>query len=53
MDRLAKDRIDRNEQADKIVATAGELEDPLRTIAELLADLVMKAEVTQKIGAPP
>lgn len=50
---MAKDRIDRNELADKIVATAGESEDPLRAMAELLADFVMEAEVTQKIGAGP
>lgn len=47
---MAKDRIDRNELADKIVATAGESDDPLRAMAELLADFVMEAEVTQKIG---
>lgn len=50
---MAKDRIDRNELADKIVATAGESDDPLRAMAELLADFVMEAEVTQKIGAAP
>lgn len=50
---MAKDRIDRNELADKIVATAVESDDPLRAMAELLADFVMEAEVTQKIGAAP
>lgn len=50
---MAKDRIDLNEMAYKIVATAGESDGPLWAMAELLADFVMEAEVTQKIGAAP
>ncbi len=50
---MAKDRIDRNELADKLVETASEAKDPLRTMAEMIADFVMEAEVTQKIGAEP
>ena len=50
---MAKDRIDRNELADKLVETATAAEDPLRAMAELIADFVMEAEVTQKIGAEP
>ena len=50
---MAKDRIERNELADKIVETATAAEDPLRAMAEMLADFVMEAEVTQKVGAEP
>jgi transposase-like protein len=50
---MAKDRIDRKELADKLVETATAAEDPLRAMAELIADFVMEAEVTQKIGAEP
>jgi hypothetical protein len=50
---MAKDRIERNELMAKIVATPGESDDPLRAMAELLADFVMEAEVTQKIRAVP
>src|SRR4051812_20818169 len=50
---MAKDRIDRNELADKLVETATTAEDPLRAMAEMIADFVMEAEVTQKIGAEP
>ncbi len=50
---MAKDRIDRNELADKLMETATGSEDPLRAMAEMLADFVMEAEVTQKIGAEP
>jgi transposase-like protein len=50
---MAKDRIDRNELADKLVETATAAEDPLRAMAELLTDFVMEAEVTAKIGAEP
>ena len=50
---MAKDRIDRNELADKLVETAGATEDPLRAMAEMIADFVMEAEVAQKIGAEP
>ena len=50
---MAKDRIDRNELADKLIETATTAEDPLRAMAELLTDFVMEAEVTAKIGAEP
>lgn len=50
---MAKDRIDRNELADKLVETAASAEDPLRAMAEMIADFVMEAEVTAKVGAEP
>ncbi|MCL4222822.1 MAG: IS256 family transposase [Phycisphaerales bacterium] len=50
---MAKDRIDRNELADKIVEMAASSEDPLRTMAEMITDFVMEAEVTAKVGAGP
>jgi transposase-like protein len=50
---MAKDRIDRDELASKLVATARSAEDPLRTMAEMIADFVMEAEVTEKVGAEP
>jgi putative transposase len=50
---MAKDRIDRNELADKLVETASAAEDPLRAMAEMITDFVMEAEVTAKIGAEP
>lgn len=50
---MAKDRIDRNELADKIVEMAAGTEDPLRTMAEMFTDFVMEAEVTAKVGAGP
>jgi transposase-like protein len=50
---MAKDRIDRNELADKLVETAKAAEDPLRAMAEMITDFVMEAEVSAKIGAEP
>jgi putative transposase len=50
---MAKDRIDRNELADKLVEKATAAEDPLRAMAEMIADFVMEAEVSAKIGAEP
>jgi transposase-like protein len=50
---MAKDRIDRNELADKLVETARAAEDPVRAMAEMVLDFLMEAEVTQKIGAEP
>lgn len=50
---MAKDRIDRNELADKLVETASGAEDPMRAMAEMVLDFLMEAEVTQKIGADP
>ena len=48
---MAKDRIDRTELADKLVESAQSAEDPLRRMAEMIADFVMEAEVTAKVGA--
>ncbi len=50
---MAKDRIDRNELADKLVETASAAEDPVRAMAEMVLDFLMEAEVAQKIGAEP
>lgn len=50
---MARDRIDRNELADKLVETATSAEDPLRAMAEMIADFVMEVEVTEKVGARP
>src|SRR5580704_11680248 len=50
---MAKDRIDRNELADKLVETANAAEDPLRAMAEMITEFVMEAEVSAKIGAEP
>ena len=48
---MAKDRIDRAELADKLLEGVTSAEDPLRAMAEMIADFVMEAEVTAKIGA--
>ena len=48
---MAKDRIERDELASKLIETASSAEDPLRAMAELLTDFVMEAEVTAKVGA--
>lgn len=50
---MAKDRIGRAELADKLVESATSAEDPLRAMAEMIADFVMEAEVTAKVGAEP
>ena len=50
---MAKDRIDRDELANKLVEMASSAEDPLRGMAEMIADFVMEAEVTAKVGAEP
>lgn len=50
---MAKDRIDRNELADKLIETASSAEDPLRAMAEMITDFMMEAEVTAKVGAEP
>jgi transposase-like protein len=50
---MAKDRIDRAELADKLIETATSAEDPLRAMAEMVADFLMEAEVTAKVGADP
>ncbi len=48
---MAKNRIERDELASKLMETASSGEDPLRAMAELLTDFVMEAEVTAKVGA--
>jgi putative transposase len=48
---MAKDRIERDELASKLMETAGSAEDPLRAMAELFAEFVMESEVTAKVGA--
>ena len=48
---MAKDRINRDELADKLVERAAEAEDPLRTMAELITGFLMEAEVASKVGA--
>ena len=50
---MAKDRIDRAELADKLLESATSSEDPLRAMAEMIADFMMEAEVTAKVGAEP
>ena len=50
---MAKDRIDRTELADKLIESATSAEDPVRAMAEMIADFVMEAEVTAKVGAEP
>ena len=50
---MAKDRIDRDELASKLLETADSAEDPLRAMAEMMVDFIMEAEVTDKIGAAP
>ncbi len=50
---MAEDRIDRAELADKLVESATSAEDPLRAMAEMIADFVIEAEVTAKVGAEP
>ena len=50
---MAKDRINRNALADKLMESATSTDDPLRAMAEMIADFVMEAEVTEKIGAEP
>ena len=50
---MAKDRIEREELASKLIETATSAEDPLRSMAELITDFLMEAEVTAKVGAEP
>lgn len=50
---MAQDRIDRNELADKLVEAASAAEDPLREMAEMIAQFIMEAQVTAKVGAEP
>ena len=48
---MAKDRIERDALAGKLVETARNAEDPIRAMAEMMADFVMEAEVSEKTGA--
>ena len=50
---MAKDRIERDELASKLIETASSAEDPLRAMAELITGFLMEAEVTAKVGAEP
>jgi putative transposase len=50
---MTKDRIDRDELANKLVEAAGSAKDPIRAMAEMITDFVMEAEVSAKIGAEP
>jgi hypothetical protein len=50
---MAKDRIERDELASKLLETASSAEDPMRALAELVTDFLMEAEVTARIGAEP
>lgn len=50
---MAKDRIDPAELADKLVEQVKEAEDPIRAMAQLMADSLMDSEVTAKVGAEP
>jgi transposase-like protein len=51
--RMANNRIERDALADKLVEMAGAAEDPLRTMAEMITEFVMEAEVSAKAGAEP
>ncbi len=48
---MAKDRIGREERASKLRETATRGSDPLREMAEMMAEFIMEAEVSQQIGA--
>ena len=50
---MAKDRIERDELANKLVELAGGAEDPIRAMAEMITDFVMEAEVSARVGAEP
>jgi putative transposase len=50
---MAKDRIDRSELASKLIETAASADDPLRAMAQMVADFLMEAEVSRKVGAEP
>ncbi len=50
---MAKDRIERDELASKLIMTAEGAADPLRAMAELMTDFLMEAEVAARIGAEP
>jgi transposase-like protein len=48
---MPKDRIDRAEFADKLLEGVTSAEGPLRAMVERVANFMMEAEVTAKIGA--
>jgi transposase-like protein len=48
---MAKHWIDRAALADKLLESATSAEDPLRAMAEMIADFLTEAEVTVKAGA--
>ncbi len=48
---MAEDRTDRAELADKLLEGVTSAEDPLRAMAEMIADFMMEAKVTAKVGA--
>ncbi len=50
---MAKDRVEREELASKLLETAARGSDPLREMAEMMAAFIMEAEVSQQIGAEP
>ena len=50
---MAKDRIEREELASKLLETAARGSDPLREMAEMMAAFLMEAEVSEQIGAEP
>ncbi len=50
---MAKDRINREELADKLVEQVKEADDPIQAMAQLMADFLMESEVAAKVGAAP
>lgn len=50
---MAKDRIDRNELADKILGITKDADDPIREIAEMVLNFVSEAEAAAAAGAEP
>ena len=50
---MAKDRIDGNELAGKLVETAQAAEDPIRQIGEMVLNFVAEAQASATIGAEP
>ena len=50
---MAKDRIERDELASKLEETVTKASDPLRAMAEMVADFIMESEIWQQIVAAP
>ena len=50
---MAKDRIERDELASKLEETITKASDPLRAMAEMVAEFIMESETSQQIGAVP